>query len=73
MVEQLNLIKETMEHFAEGALSVRAYTDDVTYIITRVKNSNDFWITTEEPGFAKTKTDSLEKYFEGVFGVEAKY
>ena len=69
----LNLIKETIDHFNEGARSVRAYTDDVTYIITRVSDSDDFWVATEEPGFRKTRTTSLKKYFEQVFGVEARY
>ena len=69
----LNLIKETLDHFHEGARSVRAYTNDVTYVITRVSDSDEFWIATEEPGFTKTKTKSLDKYFEEVFGVEAKY
>ena len=73
MSQALNLIKETLEHFEEGARSVRAYTDDTTYIITRVNDSGEFWIATEEPGFAKVKTTSLDKYFVEVFGVEAKY
>ncbi|HEY8933849.1 MAG TPA: hypothetical protein VIM65_01455 [Cyclobacteriaceae bacterium] len=73
MSQSLNLIKETLEHFNEGAKSVRAYTDDTMYIITRVDNSNEFWVATEEPGFAKVKTDSLAPYFTAVFGIEAKY
>ena len=73
MPELLNLINETLEHFKEGAMSVRAHTDELTYVITRVKDSDDFWITTEEPGFEKIKTRSLEKYFKNVFGVEARY
>ena len=73
MAELLNLIEETLEHFKEGAMSVRAHTDEVTYVITRVKDTGEFWIATEEPGFPKTKTKSLEKYFENVFGVEARY
>ncbi len=73
MAELLNLIEETLHYFKEGAMSVRAHTDDITYVITRVKDSDDFWIATEEPGFVKTKTRSLEKYFEKVFGVEARY
>jgi hypothetical protein len=73
MAEELNLIKETIEHFDEGARSVRAYTDDITYIITRIKDSDSYWIATEEPGFEKIKTHSLVKYFKEVFGIEAKY
>ena len=69
----MNLIEETVEHFREGARSVRAYTDDTTYIITQDKASADFVVTTEEPGFPKTKTKSLEGYFAKVFGIEAKY
>jgi hypothetical protein len=73
MAEKLNLIQETIDHFNEGARSVRAYTNDVTYIITKINGAEGYWIATEEPGFPKTKTNSLEKYFEEVFGVEAKY
>lgn len=69
----LNLIQETLDHFKEGARSVRAYTNDVTYIITRVQDSNEFWIATEELGFTKTKVKSLTPYYTDVFGVEAKY
>ena len=71
----LNLIKETLDHFREGARSVRAYTDGDTYVITRVSNSADeFWIAIEEsPTLPKTKTNSLDKYFKDVFGVEARY
>ena len=67
----INLIEETLEHFEEGARSVRAYTDEMTYIITRDKGG--FIITTEEPGFPKTKTQSLEPIFDDVYGIEAKY
>lgn len=73
MQERLNLLEETLDHFNEGALSVRAYAPDVTYIITRVKDSNDFWITLEEPGFPKKKATELNSYFEEVFGIEARY
>ena len=69
----MNLIEETVGHFDEGARSVRAYTDDKTYIITRDAAGNEFIVTTEEPGFPKTKTNSLEGYFSDVFGIEAKY
>lgn len=69
----MDLIEETVEHFEEGARSVRAYTDDTTYIITRDKAGADFIVTREEPGFPKTKTRSLEEYFNEVYGIEAKY
>jgi hypothetical protein len=68
----LNLLEETISHFNEGAKSVRAYTNDKTYVITRA-NATDFWVASEEPGFPKTKTISLETYFKEVFGIEAKY
>ena len=73
MSQSLNLIKETLEHFNEGARSVRAYTDETMYIITRANDSDEFWIATEEPGFTKIKTNTLAPYFKEVFGVEAKY
>jgi hypothetical protein len=73
MSEWLNLIEETKGHFDEGARSVRAYTNETTYIITRGKEVNEFVITTEEPGFPKNVTTSLERYFEKVFGIEARY
>jgi len=73
MPEPLNLIEETINHFNEGARSVRAHGNEITYIITKEKDSDIFWITTEEPGFTKTKTNSLEKYYEEVFGIEARY
>lgn len=69
----LNLLEETKTHFNEGARSVRAYTNDKVYIITRANDSDHFWVALEEPGFAKTKTESLEQYFKEVFGIEAKY
>jgi hypothetical protein len=68
----LNLLEETLSHFNEGARSVKAYTNDNTYIITRA-GTTDFWVATEEPGFPKTKTTSLENYFKEVFGIEANY
>ena len=55
-VLNLNLIQETLDHFREGARSVRAYTNDVTYVFTRVNGTNEFWVATEEPGFTKIKT-----------------
>lgn len=73
MSSWINLITETVEHFEEGARSVRAYSDDKTYIITKDQSNNDFIVTTEEPGFPKTKTRSLEDLFAGVFGIEARY
>ena len=73
MSEWMNLIEETIGHFNEGARSVRAYTNDTTYIITKGEDNNEFIVTTEEPGFPKSKTKSLERYFDKVFGIEAKY
>jgi hypothetical protein len=72
MPSWLNLLEETVSHFNEGARSVRAYTNEKTIIITRA-DASDFWITTEEPGFPKVRTSSLEGYFKDVFGIEAKY
>jgi hypothetical protein len=69
----MDLVEETVEHFQEGARSVRAYTDETTYIITQDKVGGEFVVTVEEPGFPKTKTKSLEGYFSDVFGIEAKY
>jgi hypothetical protein len=69
----LNLLEDTKNHFIEGAKSVKAYTNDKVYIITRVKDSPDFWITLEEPGFPKTQARSLDAYFPEVFGIEANY
>ena len=69
----LDLLDETKSHFAEGARSVRAYTNESTYIITKSKDSEDFFVAVEEPGFPKKKVSSLEQYFEEVFGIEAVY
>jgi hypothetical protein len=69
----LDLLDETKSHFEEGARSVRAYTNDNTYIITRAKESEEFFITMEEPGFPKTKVSNLDDYFADVFGIEARY
>lgn len=69
----IDLVEETIGHFEEGARSVRAYTDDATYIITKDQAGAEFVVTTEEPGFPKTKTKSLEGYFDKVFGIEARY
>ena len=68
-----DLVEETLSHFSEGARSVRAYSNDKTFIITRAKEQNEFYITLEEPGFPKTKTTSLEIFFAEVFGIEATY
>jgi hypothetical protein len=72
MSEWMNLMEETIGHFQEGARSVRAYTEDTTYIITKSDDS-EFVVTVEEPGFPKQKAKTLEKYFANVFGIEARY
>ena len=72
MDQWLNLIEETKTHFNEGARSVRAYSNDKVYIITKA-SEEEFWVANEEPGFPKTRTVSLDKYFKEVFGIEAKY
>jgi hypothetical protein len=69
----LDLLEETKSHFAEGARSVRAYSNENTYIITRAKDSDAFFVALEEPGFPKKKVSSLDHYFEEVFGIEAVY
>ncbi len=69
----LNLLEETITHFAEGARCVRAYTNNTTYIITKAKDADFYWITLEESNFEKTKATSLESYFKDVFGIEATY
>ena len=73
MAQLLDLIEETMSHFSEGAKSVRAYTSDNTYIITRIKDSDEFWIAIENQGYAKKRSSSLDEYFNDVFGIEASY
>lgn len=73
MDQWLNLLEETKTHFEEGARSVKAYTNDKVYIITKTQEGDNFWVTLEEPGFPKTKTDSLDSYFPEVFGIEAHY
>lgn len=73
MDNTINLIDETIGHFEEGALSVRAHTDDKTYIITKGQNPSEFVITVEEPGFPKSRTTSLDELYKDVFGIEAKY
>jgi hypothetical protein len=69
----LDLIEETINHFNEGAKSVRAYSPDFTYIITRIQDTDEFWIVVEEQGFNKKRSSSLEEYYSEVFGIEAKY
>jgi hypothetical protein len=69
----LDLLDETKSHFEEGARSVRAYTNETTYIITKRKDSEGFVVTLEEPGFPKTSVSSLDEYFSEVFGIEAVY
>jgi hypothetical protein len=69
----LDLLEETKGHFAEGARSVRAYSNEKTYIITRAKDSEEFFVALEEPGFPKTKVSQLDQYFTDVFGIEAMY
>lgn len=73
MGEWMDLMDETLAHFQEGARSVRAYTDDVTYVITKGRDDHEYVITSEEPGFPKKKVTSLEEYFQNVFGIEARY
>lgn len=73
MSQWMNLIEETIEHFREGARSVRAYSDETTYIITKGNADSEFVVTLEEPGFPKERTASLDKYFREVFGIEARY
>jgi hypothetical protein len=68
-----DLVEETLSHFNEGARSVRAYSNDKTFIITQDKENKEFWVTLEEPGFPKTKTPTLDIFFSEVFGIEAKY
>ena len=69
----MNLVEETIGHFEEGARSVRAYAEDITYIITRDNATAEFVVVTEEPGFPKKKTRSLDSIFSEVFGIEARY
>lgn len=72
MPQGLDLLEETLTHFSEGARSVKAHTDDKTFIITKAGES-DFWITLEEPGFPKTKISTLDNHFTDVIGIEALY
>jgi hypothetical protein len=69
----LDLLEETLSHFNEGARSVRAYTNDTTYIITKMATGDGYYVAQEEPGFPKTKVPVLDQYFNEVFGIEAIY
>ena len=73
MENSLNLIEETLSHFSEGAKSVRAYAPSTTYIITKVSDHDEYWVTLEEPGFPKSRVKALEQYFVDVYGIEAVY
>ena len=73
MESSLNLLEETILHFKEGARLIKAYSNDKTFVITPVKDSEHYWVTTEEANFEKTKTASLDLYFKEVFGIEAFY
>lgn len=72
MKTTLDLLEETISHFAEGAKSVRAYNSEDALIIT-LHEQGGYVITREEPGFPKEKAESLEPYFKDVFGIEARY
>lgn len=70
----LNLIDETINHFDEGAKSVRAYTADNTLVITKIPDAGGFWVASENDGFAKIQIESLDSVFtEDVFGIQATY
>lgn len=73
MADSLDLIDETLCHFNEGARSVRAYTSENTYIITRASDSDGFWVASEKDGFKKERKKSLEDFYKDVFGIEATY
>jgi hypothetical protein len=68
----LDLLEETLNHFKEGAKSVRAYAPEETYIITRASDL-DYWVTIDEPPYQKTRTNLLNDYFKEVFGIQATY
>ena len=72
MKPSFDLLQETLSHFKEGAKSVRAHTDETTYVITPA-DAGLFWVYIEDGDFQKTKTDSLDSYFTEVFGIEARY
>lgn len=69
----MDLLQEVLGHFQEGARSVRAYTDEQAFVITKANDAGEFWITQEEPGYPKTKVSSLEECLRDVFGIEARY
>ncbi len=73
MQQGLNLLQDTLDHFDEGAKSVRVYSEEKAYIITRIAETREFWVTEEAPGFPKKKAVALDRYFEGAFGIEARY
>lgn len=73
MATGLDLIEETLGHFAEGARSVRAYTNDNTYVITQDKNDGGYWVADELSGYQKKAAKRLEEFFDEVFGIEATY
>ena len=72
MTTTLDLLDETISHFKEGARSVRAYSEENTYIITQC-NDQGYFVAVEAPGFPKTKVENLDRYFADVFGIEAVY
>jgi hypothetical protein len=72
MTPTLDLLQETFSHFKEGAKSVRAHTEEATYVIIPA-DAGLFWIYIEGGDFQKTKTASLDTYFKDVFGIEARY
>lgn len=72
MTTSLDLLDETLSHFQEGARSVRAYTEENTYIITRTSDGG-YYVAIEAPGFPKTKVEDLQNIFSEVFGIEAVY
>lgn len=72
MPTALDLIEETKSHFSEGARSVRAYTNDITLVITK-SSDDEYSIVVEEDPFRKSKTRELEPFFTNVFGIEARY
>lgn len=72
-MKPLDLLQETLDHFKEGAVSVRAHTNTVSYIITKGKESDEYLVTKDEPGYIKERTTDLHPYFKDVFGIEARY
>lgn len=72
MTTTLNLLEETISHFEEGARSVRAYSEENTYIITQAGQSG-YYVAIEAPGFPKSKVEDLQEIYINVFGIEALY